>query len=352
MKIAFTRMALATVMFMSAAHAATVTVAVGTDTYKGWKLSGLESLSFSADVLGALDTAKVTATGNGTATANVSKDSDGYYLTIQAKTPITTLTVDDTSDQVQSSTAAGGGLTLTSPVLRSVTSGGSLTISDLKVDLASKKVYATIVGANGVGTVPNVYIWDFTTATLPSTLTIAANTGQPNNTLILSGLSITADGFNQFVKSLGFLSLGKAALSGVVDYGTIAVKVDPVLDSGVTPPPPPTATCAVSYKAVASSSTTFDATVTVSNNSTNTASDWRINWTYGAPTLVLSVKSVSLTNTNSVNITATPASTNKVILAGTSKTFSLHASTRTAGLPAVSKLTATLGGQLCSVTAE
>jgi hypothetical protein len=198
----------------SMAGAASVTVAANT-AYNGLSFSGSGSLSFSADLLGALDTGKVSVTGYGAATATVLKDTDGFYTQASAAAPITALTIDSSTYAVQSA-ATTGGATQTAPVLKSVSSGGSLTVTDLNVDLANRKVYATIIGGNGVGTLNNFYLWDIGSVTGATSVT-----GAGSFTTTMSGLSITTDGFNKFVQSLGLLNLGKSALQGVTDFGVI-----------------------------------------------------------------------------------------------------------------------------------
>jgi len=197
------------------ASAASVTVTAGSGVYNNLKFSGSGALSFSSDLLGALDTGKVSVAGYGAATATVVKDSDGYYVTASAAAPITALTIDSTTNAVLDA-ATTGGATQTAPVLKSVSSGGSLTVTDLNVDLANKKVYATIIGANGVGTLTNFYLWDIGSITGATTVGAAGT-----YTTTLTGLSITTAGFNTFVQSLGLLTLGKAALTSVTDFGTI-----------------------------------------------------------------------------------------------------------------------------------
>ncbi|HET8868824.1 MAG TPA: PEP-CTERM sorting domain-containing protein [Aquabacterium sp.] len=203
------------------ASAASVTVPVGT-VYNGLTFTGSGSLSFSADLLGALDTGKVSVVGYGAATATVLKDSDGFYTEASASAPITALTIDTATNQVLSA-ATTGGATQTAPVLKSVSSGGSLTVTDLNVDLANKKVYATIIGGNGVGTLNNFYLWDI--GNISGATTVA---GAGTYTTTLTGLSITTDGFNKFVTSLGLLNLGKSALMGVTDFGTITSTITAV----------------------------------------------------------------------------------------------------------------------------
>jgi hypothetical protein len=214
MKFAKTLIAASAFAAASLASAASVTVASNT-AYNGLSFSGSGALTFSADLLGALDTGKITVANYGSATTTVAKDSDGYYTNVSAAAPITSLTIDSSSMAVLGA-ATSGGATQTAPVLRSVSSGGSLTVTDLNVDLANKKVYATLIGANGVGTVNNVYLWDIGSITGATSVT-----GAGTFTTTLSHLSITTDGFNKFTQALGLLTLGKSALSGVTDFGVI-----------------------------------------------------------------------------------------------------------------------------------
>ncbi len=72
---------------VGAASAAPVTLAAGGINNNVQFLSGAGSLSFSADLLGALDTGKVAVAGYGAATATVTKDADGYYIEASASAP-------------------------------------------------------------------------------------------------------------------------------------------------------------------------------------------------------------------------------------------------------------------------
>lgn len=231
MKFAQTLIAASAFAAASLASAASVTVASNT-AYNGLSFSGSGTLTFSADLLGALDTGKVTVANYGSATTVATKDSDGYYANVSASAPITSLTIDSSSMAVLGA-ATSGGATQTAPVLKSVSSGGSLTVTDLNVDLANKKVYATLIGANGVGTVNNVYLWDIGTITGATSVT-----GAGTFTTTLSGLSITTDGLNKFTQALGLLTLGKSALGGVTDFGSItSVIVAKAAPAGTVPEP-------------------------------------------------------------------------------------------------------------------
>ena len=198
------------------ASAAVITVPTdGTTVTMGVTATGAGALSFSADLLGALDTGKVSVAGYGAATATVIQDVDGYYVEASASAPMTSLQIDTVTGQVLSA-ATTGGATQTSPVMKSVSSGCSLTVTDLNVDTANKKVYATIIGGNGVGTLNNFYLWDAAAVTGDTTF---AGPGTYNTQM--TGLSITTAGFDVFIQSLGLLKLGRGALLTVTDFGVI-----------------------------------------------------------------------------------------------------------------------------------
>lgn len=199
------------------ANAAVINVPTdGATVTMGVTVTGTGALSFHADLLAALDVGQVSVEGFGAATATVIKDIDGFYVEASASAPMTSLNIDTVTGNLLS-VATIGGATQTSPVVKKVSTGGTLTVSDLNVDLTAKKVFATIIGANGVGTLSNVYLWDIGTITGATSF---AGAGTYNTEL--SGLSITTEGFNLFVKSLGLLTTGKNALAGVTDYGTIS----------------------------------------------------------------------------------------------------------------------------------
>lgn len=216
MLLANRKAVMATAILMSVStQAATVVVPAG-GVYKGVLFPGeIGTLTFSGDLMGALDTGKVLVSPYGAASAVILKDSDGFYTQVSASAPFTSVTVDTNSDQILGATTTGG-LTQVAPVLKSVSSGGSLTVTDLNVDLVNKRVYATLIGGNGVGTLSNFYLWDFASIT-GSTSLFDSSVYPPT----LSGLRITSEGFVKFSQALGLLPLGKAALAGVTDYGTI-----------------------------------------------------------------------------------------------------------------------------------
>lgn len=215
MKLVMKQLAAVTALLATGmANAAIVNVPADT-VVNGKTFSGTGALSFSPDLLGALDTGKVGVASYGAGTAIINKDSDGFYTSVTASAPITQLSVDTSNGEVVDSLTSGGA-TQTSPALKSVSSGGSVTVTDLDVDLTNKRVYATVIGANGVGTLSHFYLWDVASIDGPTKV------GGPGTyTTTFSGLSITQSGFDTFTKALGLLNLGKSALLGVTSFGTI-----------------------------------------------------------------------------------------------------------------------------------
>lgn len=128
------------------------------------------------------------------------------------------ITVDQATNHILSLSETGAGATLTATPLKSVTTGGSITITDLTLDLFKKQVKATVIGGNGVGTLTDFTLWNIDPATvLP--LTYSPGASFSGQTL---GLSITQEGLTTFTQALGLLPLAKTALAGVQSYGSIS----------------------------------------------------------------------------------------------------------------------------------
>lgn len=207
-------------------HAEALTVKAGGATFQG-----AGTLSFSHELLDVLDNGHISAVSNGAGHVEVQKDSDAFYTSISASAPMQTLTLDsDSLDFLGFSTK--GGLTLTAPVIRSFSSGGSLTLADLAADMSTKTIYATITGGNGVGTVTNFALWKY--ATLSGATRYAGNGSYVDD---FGGLSLTAEGFNKISQALGLLELGQTYFARVKDYGTIHSVFD---TTTVCCGPPPT----------------------------------------------------------------------------------------------------------------
>ena len=203
---------------------ASVVIGPSGSPLNGWTVEGLAGikLDLSGDMLGFLDTSKTSVQVYGASSTVVSKDTDGYYTQVASSTLITSMTV-DANQSLQALTSTGG-LTLVTPLAKSVSSGGSLTITDLAVDLVNKKIFGDVIGANGVGAVAHVPLMNIESITGSTSVAFASCTaefvprctyGVPN--FSLSGLAFTSEGANVFSQSLGLLTLGKAALPIVND---------------------------------------------------------------------------------------------------------------------------------------
>jgi PEP-CTERM motif len=225
--------ATAVMMFAGAAQAAletgTLTNGAGasyeSNGYSFSDLSGSGTLSFSKLLITALNLASVgmQAVPDATLQLSTSTNASGAvkYVSAAAAAPVTGLTssFDGTTVTVLGVQTQGGSLQTT--VKNSATLGtGSLSISDLKVDLTTKTIYADIVGANGVGTLNDYALWTYDTITGPTTFTLdAAGTEAVtlSSTNTLSGLFLVnaTDIDNIFVKSLNLNNTGRSGINAV-----------------------------------------------------------------------------------------------------------------------------------------
>ena len=119
--------AVTALMTIGTAQAVGVVVPVGS-AFNGISFYGASSLTFSADLLAALDTGTVSVAGYGAAVPVITKDTDGYYSQVTVTAPIASLTIDSTNGNVLCALTSGVA-TQTSPALNIASSGGSLTVT-------------------------------------------------------------------------------------------------------------------------------------------------------------------------------------------------------------------------------
>ena len=239
------------------ASADTTTAVGGSLTLNGSTYTltgGTGALSFSSGLISALNVGKVTVTGVEPATVvegYTSAPPFGSTRTSSTATaPITAVTTNATGGVVTVATA--GGATMTATPLAGVTLGGTLSVTNLSVDLTNKRIYASITGNfTGVAgntyaaydnteitTKNNFYLWNFASITGPTTLT-----GAGTYTNSITGLSITTDGYKHFVSTLRLYDLGASTLLGVSDYGSIASNI--TVTAAATPAIPEPSTYAL-----------------------------------------------------------------------------------------------------------
>ncbi len=228
--------ATAVMMFAGAAQAAletgTLTNAPGasyaSNGYTFSDLSGSGTLSFSKLLITALNLASVGLQAVPDATLQISTSTNASgavkYVSVAAAAPVTglTSTFDGAAVTVTSVQTQGGSLQTT--VKNSATNGaGSLSISDLKVDLTTKTIYADIVGANGVGTLNDYALWTYDTISGPTTFDLtpgapaSAGSSTLSSTNVLSGLFLVkaTDIDAIFVKSLNLNNTGRSGINAV-----------------------------------------------------------------------------------------------------------------------------------------
>lgn len=227
MKFALKHLALAaSLVSVGLASAQATTIATsGSVTDSGYTfsaLSGTGTLSFSSTLIGALNAGgvQVSQVNPAIVTTTTTTPTSSKYKTVTAAAPVTSLTgaVSGSTFGVTQVATAGGALQ-TAVDDGFTTTGGSLSITNLMVDLSSKKVFATLVGANGVGTVNNLYLWDIGSLSGATSQSLVDGTNTFSNTL--SGLKINSNAFNLFSQALGLTAAGNNALATVTDFGTI-----------------------------------------------------------------------------------------------------------------------------------
>lgn len=207
---------------LASAHAANI-VKGSSSTDGAWsfsELTGTGTLSFSTTLLGALNAGGVEVSGVNPATVSTTKNARGKYTAVSAAAPVQSLngTVSGNSFTALSVGTLGGALQ-TAVNDDFTTTGGSLAITNLRVDLTSMRVYATLTGANGVGTVNDLFLWSIGSITGGSTISLTSGLNTQTNEL--SGLSINTNAFNLFSQALGLTDAGKNALATVTDFGKI-----------------------------------------------------------------------------------------------------------------------------------
>ena len=212
---------------LSSAGAVTISTS-GSVTSGDWTLSNLTgsgTLVFSSTLIGALNAGGVQVSQVNPATVTSTKRTNGKYSAISAAAPVTSLTGTQTgaASFAANVVATAGGALQTAEADDFTTTGGSLAITNLRVDIDAKKVFATLVGGNGVGTVNNLYLWDITTVTGPTTFAAVPGTITANNEL--TGLKITSNAFSLFSRSLGLTQPGNDALATVTDFGKISSSI-------------------------------------------------------------------------------------------------------------------------------
>lgn len=191
--------------------------------------AGSSTLTLSADTLAFLDVGAMSVSSFGTGSTNIDKNLVGEFTAVQMSAPSTSITIDTSTMAAYAVGADGGGITIQTHALPSVSSGGTLSITDLSLDFGTKVISGTVIGANGVGTLSRQALW--TVDNISSSVRGCPGIGMCDSptglnyeellSITASGLHLTTAGAQTFVTSLGLASLGQQALSNVLDFGSL-----------------------------------------------------------------------------------------------------------------------------------
>jgi hypothetical protein len=136
------------------------------------------------------------------------------YVTAGVTAPVQSLELDEADQVVELSTHGGFRLTVESDGFTTFL-GGSLLISNMRIDLQGQRIHADVVGSNGVGTISGLHMWNFKTGGTPALISGHTSQGHeffmPN---LLTDLSFSEPGLKAYLESLGLnMPIGEDAVS-------------------------------------------------------------------------------------------------------------------------------------------
>ncbi len=230
-----TLVAAAALVAAAGANAAPLTLNEGGSvTDQGWTVSGLTgsgTLEFSGALRGALSLANVSFVQVDPALLIVEGAPDDRSR-IEATAPVKSLagTFDGTTVSIESVGTAGGASQIlpdaSAPNATDASTGGFVTITNLRVDLVNMDIYATLIGGNNVGTVNDLKLWHVNT--IQGATSFVAKEGLTTSENILGGLTIYDNAYQLFTQAAGLTQFGSDVLAGVNNlaenpdgYGTI-----------------------------------------------------------------------------------------------------------------------------------
>jgi hypothetical protein len=175
-------------------------------------------------LIGALNAADITVGSTPGATYTEGFADDGTRRSGIAAGPLSAVVVDNQTGRILSMSTSAGAI-FTAPLKTGFATGGTASVSNLRVDLTNNTIYADLLGTNNATsarpattlTLKDQALWTFENITGPN------YTATGNNAI--TGLSLiggqTGTAFNFFVNSLGLLPSGKAALLGPPVWGRL-----------------------------------------------------------------------------------------------------------------------------------
>lgn len=217
-------------------------------TYTVSGLSGAANLKFSSTLLDALNLGQATLAPVAPADVTIG-GTLGSYTDVSAAAPIQSVegNFNGTTVSVLGVGSLGGAaISLNPDDDQTITTGGSIVIKDLRVDLVNLDVYANIVGGNGVGAINNLKLWHIGQISGPTSFVaedVIAQGGSITVKNTLSGLTIYDEAFNVFATANGLIDiLGRPALQSVNTdvngYGTIESAITVTVQKTIAPAVP------------------------------------------------------------------------------------------------------------------
>ena len=229
MKFAFKSIVVATAFVAAgAANAASATLVAEGPGANGFAfVSGGGTLTFSQTLIDALNTGGVQVVAAGGAQSNIVGDP-GEYTAVGVTANVSSITIGDSGTGLVQQAQSVGGATQIAGAVKGVSYGGTISVTNLRIDMVNKNIYADFVGAgkNSAGATvnvnaTNVLAWTFTDIAGPTNIT-----GPGTFDTTLSGLALTTDGFNNLKNGLGLYSIGLIALQGAsADFGTLTSSI-------------------------------------------------------------------------------------------------------------------------------
>jgi hypothetical protein len=196
--------------------------------------SGSSQLRYNDNFLAFLDDTNAQGQSHGAATYTGPIDEFGFHDSSAVASPLSSVTI-DTATQVLNGFVTNGGMTLTTPFLKSISNGGSLTITDLRADLNSGLVFGKVIGGNGVGTLDDMALWQASNITstsnveahslcLPDELCMGGGVYERINSVHadLSDLMLTQQGKDVFSRSLALQPLMQTFLNNDLPLGKLS----------------------------------------------------------------------------------------------------------------------------------
>lgn len=234
MKFAFKSIVVAAA-FVAAGAASAATLSAGNTAQTingGYLVGGTGALTFDnfdattgtieGSMVDVLNTGSVAVVAAGAAVPTIT-GVVGDYSYVSVAAPVSSMTVDASGHILTA--ASSGGATQIAGFVKGISGGGTVSVTNLNIDFASKTIFADIVGQTAsTATVPGsvslsqVAAFSYTGVTGPTTIT-----GAGTYTNVFSGLTMTSTAINNIkialdLKTNGFNAFNYAAGT---DFGSL-----------------------------------------------------------------------------------------------------------------------------------